>query len=394
MIKQNLKNALILVMSLIVTACSPVKDKINDADFSPLPLEEAVKLSSQHIMDAVNAERSFREMFKDSNILVAPFLDLQTLQEMHVTEQITKLFTTTLTKNKHVTIKPLSINHLGTAHYIIQGYISKQVHKPSQQRIFRLESVTRSIKTGKILTRTNAWIKADGIQWKTTVEYNDRPFFVEINNRHNKKRIQHLTNDKTPTQVLKEASLAAILDSAGRAYNAKQYDKALGLYRHAVAISPEATLRTYAGLYLSHVRLDNIPEAEKAFEKVVQLNLSSSNKLNMKILFAVSSTDFSGTDTMKQQFLLWVKIITQYFSDNKECFSVAGHSSRSGSESFNQRLSLKRAQSIKDRSTPYYSGDPSMINTSGKGFSENIIGTGADDMTDAIDRRVEFSKGC
>ena len=36
---------------------------------------------------------------------------------------------------------------------------------------------------------------------------------------------------------------------------------------------------------------------------------------------------------------------------------------------------------------------PQIINRSeaiGRGFSENIVGTGADDITDEIDRRVEF----
>ena len=82
------------------------------------------------------------------------------------------------------------------------------------------------------------------------------------------------------------------------------------------------------------------------------------------------------------------------FSNNKECFSVVGHSSNSGSKSFNLKLSLKRAQSIKDRAIPYYSNNTNKIRTLGKGFTKNIIGTGADDETDAVDRRVEFSKGC
>jgi hypothetical protein len=37
----------------------------------------------------------------------------------------------------------------------------------------------------------------------------------------------------------------------------------------------------------------------------------------------------------------------------------------------------------------------SKIEATGRGFEENIVGTGADDITDQIDRRVEFKfAGC
>ncbi|MEZ5478207.1 MAG: hypothetical protein R3E95_12200 [Thiolinea sp.] len=38
------------------------------------------------------------------------------------------------------------------------------------------------------------------------------------------------------------------------------------------------------------------------------------------------------------------------------------------------------------------SGSAARIRTAGKGFSENIAGTGSDDLRDAVDRRVEFRR--
>ena len=74
---------------------------------------------------------------------------------------------------------------------------------------------------------------------------------------------------------------------------------------------------------------------------------------------------------------------------------VVGHTSHTGSEPYNDRLSEQRAASIQRKleiEAPPLAG---RLKASGVGFRENLIGTGTDDARDALDRRVEFKiSGC
>jgi outer membrane protein OmpA-like peptidoglycan-associated protein len=75
--------------------------------------------------------------------------------------------------------------------------------------------------------------------------------------------------------------------------------------------------------------------------------------------------------------------------------SVVGHTSRTGSEQMNDRLSQQRATYIKQRLDTEAPELAPRTQASGKGYRENIVGTGTDDARDALDRRVEFKvTGC
>ena len=69
---------------------------------------------------------------------------------------------------------------------------------------------------------------------------------------------------------------------------------------------------------------------------------------------------------------------------------LVSHTSLTGSAAFNDKLSQQRAGVIKER---LESGTPSLrgrLAAHGKGSAEPLVGTGTDDVRDALDRRVEF----
>ena len=70
--------------------------------------------------------------------------------------------------------------------------------------------------------------------------------------------------------------------------------------------------------------------------------------------------------------------------------NVVGHTSRTGSQAYNDRLSLRRSVYIKQRLDTEAPELTARTKASGRGFRENIVGTGTDDARDALDRRVEF----
>ena len=56
----------------------------------------------------------------------------------------------------------------------------------------------------------------------------------------------------------------------------------------------------------------------------------------------------------------------------------------------NERLSLMRAQYIKQRLDAVAPALAGRTSAAGMGSSQNLSGLGTDDMRDALDRRVEF----
>jgi outer membrane protein OmpA-like peptidoglycan-associated protein len=69
---------------------------------------------------------------------------------------------------------------------------------------------------------------------------------------------------------------------------------------------------------------------------------------------------------------------------------VTGHTSPSGTAALNDRLSLLRAEYIQSRLETDQAVLEKRTMAAGVGSRENLIGTGRDDASDMLDRRVEL----
>ena len=192
---------------------------------------------------------------------------------------------------------------------------------------------------------------------------------------------------------LEQIPTAALLAEAQDAYNNERWDDALRLMSTAAERDDGQQLRTFNGLYLANMKLGRVAEAEAAFGKIAALGLATSN-LAVKILFRPGSTEFLGdADT----YAMWARQIAKAAQATDLCLSVIGHTSKTGSEAFNKTLSLRRAQVMRDRlvrEAPALARGQ-RLRTEGRGWDETIVGTGTDDLRDALDRRVEFKVvGC
>lgn len=87
---------------------------------------------------------------------------------------------------------------------------------------------------------------------------------------------------------------------------------------------------------------------------------------------------------------MWLHQIAARAVASQTCLQVVGHTSPTGPAAMNDSLSLLRAEYVQSR---LESDEPSLKNRTvpaGVGSRENLIGTGRDDATDMLDRRVEF----
>jgi outer membrane protein OmpA-like peptidoglycan-associated protein len=143
------------------------------------------------------------------------------------------------------------------------------------------------------------------------------------------------------------------------------------------------------GIYLSNTQLGRTEAAATAFGRIVALGLATNN-LSVKFLFRPGSTDFFPDPKVSGPYAMWLKQLAQELSASKACLVIVGHTSRTGSEQFNERLSLQRAASIQKRIETLAADTVGRFQPVGMGFRENLIGSGTDDQQDSLDRRVEF----
>ena len=74
---------------------------------------------------------------------------------------------------------------------------------------------------------------------------------------------------------------------------------------------------------------------------------------------------------------------------------MTGHTSPTGPEPLNERLSLLRAEFVKARLEGAAPKLAKRMIANGVGSRQTMVGTGRDDASDALDRRVEFKViGC
>src|SRR5206468_980593 len=121
--------------------------------------------------------------------------------------------------------------------------------------------------------------------------------------------------------------------------------------RNAEATASGEQLRVLNGIYLASWKLGRTAEAEEAFGKVVALGLSINN-LGVKFLFNPGSTDFWGDAQVSGPYGFWLRQIARQAAATKVCMTVIGHTSRTGTAQYNDRLSHRRAAYIKGRPEP------------------------------------------
>lgn len=182
---------------------------------------------------------------------------------------------------------------------------------------------------------------------------------------------------------------AAVIADAIKAYDAGRYNQALDLYTRAKATPSGNQLRVYNGVYLSSLKLGRTKQADQAFAALVEEGLKS-NALNVRFLFRPGSASFIANRAVNRQYPMWVRQIAGKAAAGNACMEVVGHTSATGPAAVNDRLSLLRAEAIRDRLAAAQKPLATRLVASGKGSSAMLIGTGRDDASDALDRRVEF----
>jgi outer membrane protein OmpA-like peptidoglycan-associated protein len=196
-------------------------------------------------------------------------------------------------------------------------------------------------------------------------------------------------NSSVDAPTVGEAIGLSRLAQAQAAYTAGQYPLALTLFQEVAARSPEQALRAYNGQYLTYMKLGQTQAARQAFRQVVAAGLAS-KRLAVKLLFVPGQTEFWSEPEVSGAYGAWLTEISAQAVTTPSCLEIAGHTSRTGAEAFNLNLSMARSERVRQIMLGNQARLAGRLQASGKGWTENIVGSGTDDARDAVDRRVEF----
>src|SRR5262249_28542537 len=110
----------------------------------------------------------------------------------------------------------------------------------------------------------------------------------------------------------------------------------------------------------------------------------------VNLLFERNSTTFYAPKGAVAPYSMWLKVIGERSTAGDACLEIVGHTSRSGLPAINDRLSVLRAEYVRDRLIETAPKLAPRTIASGKGSREVIVGTDTDGPENALGRRVEF----
>ena len=266
-----------------------------------------------------------------------------------------------------------------------------------KREAFRICLALADLKTGKLVGKGLAFARADGVDITPQGADRDAPAWVEDEATLGYIRTCQGTRpgDAIHPGYINRVLTSAKLAEANDAYGAAKFAQARTLYTQALAGEGGDQLRTHTGLYLTNWRLGNRKAAAESFGRIVDQGLEN-KRLGTKFLFRPGTAAlWSDPKAGATPYTMWLQEIATRSASRASCLELVGHTSASGPEPVNERLSLLRAEELKkqiaQRAPPLA---PRMI-ASGLGSRQTMIGTGRDDASDVLDRRVEFKVvGC
>jgi len=172
-------------------------------------------------------------------------------------------------------------------------------------------------------------------------------------------------------------------------YEEQEFNKSLAYYNQVAGGQNEQELEILNGQFTNLVKQQHMDKAEEVYAKLLKTIIAETNEIANKIIFAPNSK--VPLENNAGLYKIYIKQIANLVVAGPECrVKIIGHSSKTGAEDLNDKLSLQRAEWIQNQMALYAPKIKGKSETIGCGFKENLVGTGKDDITDAIDRRVEF----
>ena len=356
---------------------------------TPVPFDQAV-LNAGNAVFAAAAAAGGRQ-----TVVIDPLVDGMTGEQSSSTRAIgARLAELARQRYPQLDVQPFNASTVATAPLVMVGTftpVNAQNQPAGTREAYRFCLVMADLKSGRTVAKGVARARPDGVDTTPTRVFADSPAWTEDPSTKAYISTCQATKvgDPIPPAYLNGIITAATVNQAIEAYDAGRYREALDLYSNARATAAGDQLRVHNGLYLTRAKLGQRDQAQAAFGDLVDYGLHH-NRLAVKLLFRPSSTAFIADPQVSGAYDMWLQQIADHSARAGACLQVAGHTSASGSAALNERLSVLRAEYVKGRLEQDTAALRGRVVASGAGAQQALVGTGADNASDALDRRVEF----
>ena len=386
-----------LLIVLLAAALAGCAAPPQAAGTDPLPFDQAVVAATDSLAAQTQNLPAFIAKLDKRALVIDPMIDSGSGQQTAVTRQLQDKVAARLTSNyPQLPVLPFQLSNLNRSQYVLTGTMTRLQDRGATARApFRIDLALTEIKTGMVVAQAAATTRDDALDTTPSPYYRDSPVLVKDKVVDGYIRTsQTAPGQPAAKDYFERLDTATTINEATLAYNNDKYQESLELYKAALASPSGEQLRTLNGVYLASWKLGRMQEAEQAFGKVVALGIANSS-LGVKFLFNPGTTDFWSDPKVSGPYPIWMRQIAKQTAQAKVCMNIVGHTSHTGSDTYNDRLSTQRSAAIRQKLGAEAGELMTRTKTSGVGFRENIIGTGTDDASDSLDRRVEFKiVGC
>jgi len=298
-------------------------------------------------------------------------------------------------KYSQFSLQPFQAFNVSPSTLVLMGTltgINLRGETAGRHEAYRVCLALADLKSGTVVGKGTARARLQGVEHSPTPFFQDSPAWMKESSAEGYIATCQASKigDPIPPAYLNGILAATLLSNAIAFYDRGSYRAALDQYTAVLAMPGGNQFRTYNGLYLANLKLGRTKAADEAFDKIVEYGLAQ-NRLALKFLFKPGSTAFVQDHKISGPYPFWLKEIARYASQRNACLEIIGHTSPTGPEPLNERLSLLRAEFIKRSLETEAPNLKSRTIAQGVGSRENLVGNGKDDLSDSLDRRVVFN---
>jgi outer membrane protein OmpA-like peptidoglycan-associated protein len=355
-----------------------------------LPFDDAVANAAHAVFTAAMAADAGANV-----VVIDPLVDGMTGYQSKATRTIQDRIVGVVKKDfPQMTVHRITAESLKSQPRVLVGTftpVNAQMKTTGEREAYRFCLVMGDLRTGKIVAKSVARASLQDVDATPTAFFHDSPVWTDD------KSVQAYiatcqaskVGDPIKQEYLDGLLAAALVSEADDAYSEGKYSEALDLYQTASKTPAGDQLRVYNGIYLTQTKLGHTQQSVAAFKELVDYGIRK-KRIAVKFLFRPGSVRFVTDSPFSANYGVWIQAIASESARNKTCLQVVGHTSPTGPPALNDALSLIRAEYIQSR---LESDEPQLKKRTvaiGLGSRENLSGTGRDDTSDELDRRVEL----
>jgi outer membrane protein OmpA-like peptidoglycan-associated protein len=276
-------------------------------------------------------------------------------------------------------------DNLEVSEYVLNGMVTLA---EKQGNVYKVYGTVFEKSSGKVLASASVNVN----RFDTTPKdiYKDSPVFLKGKNYEQYASSVKKAPDETVNKEYHDKlAVKSMQVKADKLYEQKEFKKSLSYYNQAASSQSGEQLEILNGQFTILIKQAQWKDAAGVYGKLLRVSIRETGEIASKIIFSPNSVAPVGNKI--EIYNIYMEQIANLVASLPQCkVKIIGHCSRTGSDIYNEKLSLQRALWIQNKMASYAPASMDRSETAGRGFHENIVGTGKDDITDQIDRRVEF----